>query len=125
MGSLLLGLYDTDGLLNHVGFTSSIKHDQLAALTARLEKLVQPPGFTGRAPGKPSRWSTKRSAQWRPLKPKLVVEVAYDQFTAGRFRHGTRLLRWRPDKTPRQCTFDQVAKAGSGSLRLLVRKTSS
>jgi ATP-dependent DNA ligase len=119
LGSLLLGLYDDDGKLNHVGFTSSIAQSEKAALTRRLEKLIKPPGFTGNAPGKPSRWSTERSAEWEPLRPKLVVEVQYDHFTGGRFRHGTRFLRWRPDKAPRQCTDEQVANTGAGPLKLL------
>ena len=55
-----------------------------------------------------SRWSTERSGEWQPLKPKLVVEVAYDHVTGDRFRHGTRLLRWRPDKAPAQCRMDQL-----------------
>ena len=108
VGSLLLGLYNEQGLLDHVGFTSSLKADEKKALTARLEKLIAPPGFTGDKPGGPSRWSTKRSSEWQPLKPKLVVEVCYDHFSGGRFRHGTRLMRWRPDKAPRQCTIEQV-----------------
>jgi ATP-dependent DNA ligase len=103
VGSLLLGLYDDNGLLNHVGFTSSLAQAEKKALTAKLKKLIGGPGFTGDAPGGPSRWSTKRSADWQPLKPKLVVEVSYDHFTGGRFRHGTQLLRWRPDKAPEQC----------------------
>jgi ATP-dependent DNA ligase len=109
VGSLLLGLYDEDGLLDHVGFTSSIADKERAALTARLEKLIEPPGFTGSAPGGPSRWNTKRSMAWEPLKPMLVAEVRYDQVTGRRFRHGTGFLRWRPDKDPKQCTFEQLA----------------
>lgn len=108
VGSLLLGLYDEQGQLNHVGFTSTIAHAERAALTRRLEALRAPPGFTGRSPGGPSRWSTERSAEWQPLKPTLVVEVSFDQVTDERFRHGTRLLRWRPDKAPRQCTLEQI-----------------
>jgi ATP-dependent DNA ligase len=108
VGSLLLGLYDTEGLLHHVGFTSSIAAADKPGLTQRLEKLIKPPGFTGDAPGGPSRWSTERSAEWQPLQPKLVVEVRYDHVTDDRFRHGTKLLRWRPDKSPRQCTFEQL-----------------
>jgi ATP-dependent DNA ligase len=119
VGSLLLGLYDDDGLLHHVGFTSSITRAEKAALTRKLEKLVQQPGFTGNAPGGPSRWSTERSTEWQPLKPKLVVEVEYDHFTGGRFRHGTRLVRWRPDKAPRQCRMEQVEQRGATSLKLL------
>jgi ATP-dependent DNA ligase len=108
VGSLLLGLYDDEGLLHHVGFTSSMKAEEKPKLTKKLEALIKPPGFTGRAPGGPSRWSTDRSAEWKPLAPKLVVEVRYDHFTGGRFRHGTKFLRWRPDKNPSQCKVDQV-----------------
>jgi ATP-dependent DNA ligase len=122
VGSLLLGLYDDDGLMHHVGFTSSMPHAERKALTAKLEKLIAGPGFTGKAPGGPSRWSTKRSSEWEPLKPKLVVEVEYDHFTGGRFRHGTRLVRWRPDKAPRQCKMEQVDQAGAASFKLLVGK---
>ena len=109
VGSLLLGLYDADGKLDHVGFTSSIPAAERPALTKRLEALRASPGFTGRAPGGPSRWSTERSGQWEPLKPELVVEVRFDHVTDRRFRHGTKLVRWRPDKAPRQCTFAQIA----------------
>ena len=109
VGSLLLGLFDDDGLLHHVGFTSALKAEDRPALTQRLEALVGPPGFTGNAPGGPSRWSSERSTQWQPLRHELVVEVRYDQVTARRFRHGTGLVRWRPDKDPRQCTFEQLA----------------
>src|SRR3954453_18038566 len=119
VGSLLLGLYDEEGLLNHVGFTSGIARTEKAALTKKLEKLIAPPGFTGKAPGGPSRWSTERSTKWEPLEPKLVVEVEYDHFTGGRFRHGTKLLRWRPDKAPRQCKMEQVNQTGAASLSLL------
>jgi ATP-dependent DNA ligase len=119
VGSLLLGLYDEAGLLNHVGFTSSLKAEEKPALTAKLKKLIAPPGFTGNRPGGPSRWSTKRSAKWQPLRPALVVEVCYDHFTGGRFRHGTRLLRWRPDKSPRQCTMDQVRQKKADLMKLL------
>jgi ATP-dependent DNA ligase len=109
VGSLLLGLYDADGLLHHVGFTSGFATAERKALLPRLAPLRKPPGFTGRAPGGPSRWSTERSAEWEPLEPRLVVEVSYDHFAGDRFRHATRFLRWRPDKAPRQCTLEQVA----------------
>ena len=115
IGSLLLGLYDRAGNLDHVGFCSSLKTEQRADLTPRLEALIQPPGFTGQAPGGPSRWSTERSAEWEPLKPSLVVEVQYDHFSQGRFRHGTKFLRWRPDKLPKQCTRDQVERRSRAS----------
>jgi len=109
VGSLLLGLYDDEGKLNHVGFTSTISNDERPALTRKLEKLKEPPGFTGDAPGGPSRWSTERSADWQPLRPELVAEVRFDHVTAGRFRHGTKFMRWRPDKAPRQCTCEQLS----------------
>ena len=109
IGSLLLGLYDDQGLLDHVGFTSAIPAKDRPALTRKLEKLIEPPGFTGNAPGGPSRWNTERTTHWQPLKPLLVIEVRYDQVTARRFRHGTGFVRWRPDKAPRQCTFQQLA----------------
>jgi ATP-dependent DNA ligase len=108
VGSLLLGLYDDEGLLHHVGFTSSFNEIEKKELTKKLEPLIAPPGFTGNKPGGPSRWSTKRTSEWEPLKTTLVVEVQYDHFTGGRFRHGTRFLRWRPDKKPKQCDFEQV-----------------
>jgi ATP-dependent DNA ligase len=119
MGSLLLGLYDDNSLLHHVGFTSSIARIDKPALTEKLEKLKGGPGFTGNAPGGPSRWSTERSAEWVPLKPKLVVEVCYDHFSGERFRHGTRLLRWRPDKAPEQCMIDQVKQKKANLVKLL------
>jgi ATP-dependent DNA ligase len=119
VGSLLLGLYGKDGLLHHVGFTSTIKREDKPALTKKLKALIAPPGFTGNAPGGPSRWSTERSGEWKPLKPKLVVEVCYDHFSGDRFRHGTRLLRWRPDKSPPQCTLDQVKQKKANLMALL------
>jgi len=119
VGSLLLGLYDDAGLLHHVGFTSSFARAEKAALTAKLEKLKGGSGFTGNAPGGPSRWSTERSAEWVPLRPKLVVEVCYDHFSGERFRHGTRLMRWRPDKAPEQCTIEQVKQKRADLMKLL------
>lgn len=108
VGSMLLGLYDADGRLDHVGFTSTITDAERPALTRKLEALAGGTGFTGDAPGGPSRWSTERSAEWTPLRPELVVEVRYDHVTGDRFRHGTKFLRWRPDKAPRQCTLAQL-----------------
>jgi ATP-dependent DNA ligase len=110
VGSLLLGLYNAEGLLDHVGFTSTIAASDRAALTKKLEAFRGGPGFTGDAPGGPSRWSTERSAEWVPLRPELVAEVRYDHVSGGRFRHGTKFLRWRPDKAPRQCTFEQIER---------------
>jgi len=108
VGSMLLGLYNKEGKLDHVGFTSTISDKERPALTKQLQALIEPPGFTGKAPGGPSRWSTERSGEWQPVKPKIVVEVRYDHVTGDRFRHGTRLVRFRPDKAPRQCTFEQI-----------------
>lgn len=108
IGSLLLGLYDESGLLNHVGFSSSFNREQRRELAKIVEPLIGPPGFSGHAPGGPSRWSSDRSAEWLPLESKLVCEVRYDHFSGGRFRHGTKFLRWRPEKKPRQCTDNQL-----------------
>jgi ATP-dependent DNA ligase len=111
VGSLLLGLYDDDGILHHVGFTSSFKALERKRITPMVQKLRGGDGFTGRAPGGPSRWSTKRSSEWVPVKPKLVVEVGYDHFTNGRFRHGAKFMRWRPEKAPAQCLLSQVSES--------------
>jgi ATP-dependent DNA ligase len=116
VGSVLLGLYDSEGLLHHVGFSSAIKTKDKPALTDRLEAAKSDRSFTGNAPGGPSRWSTRRSSEWQPVNLKYVVEVSYDHFTGGRFRHGTSILRWRPDKKPRQCTFEQVDQKIDGRL---------
>jgi ATP-dependent DNA ligase len=107
VGSLLLGLFDEAGALHHVGFTSAIPGDK-AELTKRLETMIEAPGFTGDAPGGPSRWANARSEEWQPLRHELIAEVRYDHVTGRRFRHGTRFLRWRPDKAPEQCRFDQL-----------------
>jgi ATP-dependent DNA ligase len=122
VGSLLLGVYDEAGKLNHVGFTSGIQANERAALTRKLEKLISPPGFDGDAPGGQSRWKSGSPRDWKPLRAELVVEVCYDHFTGGRFRHGTRLLRWRPDKAPRQCGYQQLPKPSS-ELRRLLKKS--
>src|SRR5215216_2417060 len=121
IGSLLLGLYGDDGLLHHVGFTSAFTREQRRELTKKFEALKKAPGFTGNAPGGPSRWSTERTGEWEPVNPKIVAEVAYDHFTGGRFRHGTKIVRWRSDKDPRQCTIDQVEHREGKSLKLLQR----
>jgi ATP-dependent DNA ligase len=119
IGSLLLGLYNDKGLLDHVGFSSSIRNEDRDQLTKKLEKIVEPPGFTGKAPGGLSRWSTKHSMEWQPVEPRLVAEVQFDHFTGGRFRHGTKFLRWRPEKDPRKCTMEQVRRENRSALDLL------
>ncbi len=113
VGSLLLGLYAPDGRLDYVGFTSGFSSAEKHTLVARLEALHAPASasFDGRAPGGPSRWNRGKSTQWQPLRPELVLEVSFDQVTGDRFRHGTRPLRWRPDKAPRTCTLDQIASS--------------
>jgi ATP-dependent DNA ligase len=121
VGSLLLGLYDDSGKLNHVGFSSSFNRAERGELKAILEPHEGGAGFTGNAPGGPSRWATERTAEWIPLAPKLVCEVRYDHFSGGRFRHGTKFLRWRPDKKPKACTYDQlVAAKGRNALTKLL-----
>jgi ATP-dependent DNA ligase len=117
VGSLLLGLYDDEGLLNHVGFTSSFTAGDRRQLKSVLRPYMDGPGFTGRAPGGPSRWSTERSGEWQPLQPKLVCEVRYDHFSGERFRHGTKFLRWRPEKSPQSCTYEQIEPSGGGEKR--------
>jgi ATP-dependent DNA ligase len=119
VGSLLLGLYDNEGRLHHVGFTSGLAKAEKPELTKKLEALIEPPGFTGAKPGGPSRWSTERSAEWKPLATKLVVEVQYDHFSGYRFRHGTKLIHWRPDKQPASCTLQQVERESQSPLTLL------
>ncbi len=119
VGSLLLGLYNDAGLLDHVGFTSGLAAADKESLTERLEALIEPPGFTGAAPGGPSRWSTERSTEWQPLAAKLVAEVQYDHFSGHRFRHGTKLLHWRPEKRPENCTIHQVQRESESALTLL------
>lgn len=119
VGSVLLGLYDDEGLLHHVGFSSGIRAEERPALTKRLEAITTARSFTGNTPGGPSRWSTRRSAQWQPVKPKFVVEVTYDHFTGGRFRHGTAIQRWRPDKKPSQCTMEQLKQKSVSLAKLL------
>ena len=118
IGSLLLGLYNDAHKLDHVGFIAGFGGSERAQLTRLVLVLRGGSGFTGDAPGGPSRWSTERSALWKPVKPKLVVEVQYDQVSGRRFRHGTRFVRWRPDKKPTDCTFYQLRQEARPS-RLL------
>jgi ATP-dependent DNA ligase len=123
VGWLLLGLYDDDGRLDHVGFAASFTAEERRALVPIVEALIEPPGFTGNAPGGPSRWSPERSSEWQPRRPTLVCEVRYDHFSGGRFRHGTRFLRWRPDQAPAQCTYAQLDPPGDAAAQAaLARK---
>ena len=111
VGSLLLGLYAADGRLDYVGFTSGFSAAEKRAVLARLRPLDAKASFEGRTPGGPSRWNRGKSTEWQAVRPELVLEVAFDQVTAGRFRHGTRPLRWRPDKSPRSCGLEQIAQS--------------
>src|SRR5690606_1974701 len=118
-----LGLFDEEGLLHQVGHTSAFGAPEGRAMLEVLEALVEEPGFTGNAPGGPSRWSRGRENEWVPVRPKIVVEVRYDHASGGRFRHATKLLRLRPDKTPEQCAFEQIRRTGADALTLLRRGT--
>jgi len=122
VSSLLLGLYDADGRLEHVGITSSFSEEQRARLLATLRPLVTPleghpweHGFLlagspiGRLRGSAGRWTPEMVRDWLPVRPELVCEVAYDQLDGGRFRHPARFLRWRPDREPESCTTEQLA----------------
>jgi ATP-dependent DNA ligase len=116
VASLLLGLYDDAGLLHHVGFVGSMVASDRKNAAELLKPIVEPPGFTGAAPGGPSRWR-REATEWFPVRPEIVVEVSFDHVTARRFRHATRLLRWRPDKSARQCTMEQLLDPKESSNR--------
>jgi ATP-dependent DNA ligase len=113
LGSLLLGLYDDQGTMHYVGHTSSFDVATRRQLLIQLEPLrVEPSSdMMGRMPGGPSRWSRGRETEWESIRPELVCEVAYEKLQSGRFRHATRFIRWRPDKPPELCGFDQIASA--------------
>jgi ATP-dependent DNA ligase len=109
VGSLLLGLYNKNGELDHIGFSSSFTREERRKLKSILKPYMGGEGFSGKAPGGPSRWTRDaRDTEWFSLKPKLVGEFQYDHFSGGRFRHGTKFLRWRPEKRPEQCTMEQI-----------------
>jgi ATP-dependent DNA ligase len=125
LGSLLLGLYDKKGTMHYVGHTSSFSAAERKELIAKLKPLTTEilesewKANPGRMPGGPSRWSRgKQEAEWVAVRPELVCEVAYDKLEAGeRFRHATRFLRWRTDKPPGKCGFDQIASAAEFDVR--------
>lgn len=124
VGSLLLGLYDDDGVLHHVGVSASFPMKRRAELVHELEpyrmseaELDDHPWAqwakaeaheSARLPGAQSRWNAGKDLSWQPLRPELVVEVAYDHMQGDRFRHTAQFRRWRPDRDPRSCTYEQV-----------------
>lgn len=120
IGAILLGLYDAEGRLVFTGHSSTFTAAERKELVPILEALKGNNPFEVRVPGGPSRWASERSSEWTPVEPKLVCEVRYDAFTQGRFRHGTKFLRWRPDKKPESCTIDQVTAEGSPRLGTLL-----
>ena len=109
IGSLLLGLYDRDGTLHYVGHTSSFKAKERRELLERLHELEGDGSFGGgRSPGGQSRWTGGRDTSWVSLRPELVCEVGFDRLLGGRFRHAVTFLRWRTDREPASCSFDQL-----------------
>jgi ATP-dependent DNA ligase len=109
ISTLLLGLYDDDGELDFVGHCSGFPAPVRRELEVELPKLKAPGQLSDkRIPGGQSRWSRGKELDWNPVKPKLVCEVRFDKLEGNRFRHGTRFLRFRPDKDPGDCTWDQV-----------------
>ena len=108
IGSLLLGLYDENGDLDYVGFTSGFSSAEKKSLLKKLTEIKTDGSFTGRTPGGPSRWNRGKDTAWVPIEPSIVLEVEFDHVSGGRFRHGTRPVRFRPDKSPKQCTMEQL-----------------
>lgn len=112
VGSLLLGLYTPAGELHFIGHCSGFGNEDRRALLERLEPLRQDDSFgqEARRPGGVSRWTGDKDLSWVPVRPDLVMEVSYDQLSGERFRHATRFERWRPDKEPAECGFDQLER---------------
>jgi len=109
---LLLGLYDDEGLLNFIG-SAPLKAAEGKRLAGIIGALIQPPRFTGRLPGEVGMQFGRTLKEWHPVAAKLVAEVQYGHFTAGRFRHGAKFLRWRPDKDSTACTVSQVHRVAN------------
>ena len=112
IGSLLLGLYASGGSLAFIGHCSGFSNHDRVELLERFSALKDDASFGDdvRAPGGESRWSAGKDLSWVPVKPGVVIEISYDQLTGDRFRHATRFERWRPDKDPEDCTFDQLER---------------
>jgi len=112
VGSLLLGLFDSDGVLHLAGHTSSFSAQERRDLVQLLTPLTGGQSFGhGRTPGAPSRWSREKDAAWTAVTPSLVCEVSFDHLQGQRFRHAARFRRWRPDRDPSTCTYDQLTPA--------------
>ena len=127
LGALLLGLYDKKGTIHYVGHTSSFSAGEKRELLKRLSPMreAKSPEHMGRAPGGLSRWSHGKDADWEPIRPELVCEVSYDKLQAGqRFRHATGFIRWRPDKPPQACGFDQIVSAARFDVGAIFAATS-
>jgi ATP-dependent DNA ligase len=124
IGSLLLGLYDEHGVLHHVGHTTSMSTEEKKALLEKLKPLEEGADSfgRGRTPGTPSRWSSGKELSWIQLRPELVCEVTFDYMQGDRFRHAAGFLRWRLDKAPQQCTYDQLSRPQSFSLEEVIRQ---
>jgi len=123
VGSMLLGLYDEEGTLHHVGVCASFPVKQRAALVEELAPLrvdaveghpwqgwAEAQG-EGRMPGAGNRWNAKKDMSWEPVRAERVLEVEFDQLQSGRFRRVARFIRWRPDRDPESCTYDQLEVA--------------
>jgi ATP-dependent DNA ligase len=122
LGSLLLGLYDDAATMHFVGHTSSFNAAAKREVLAKLEPLRGEGAFgDGRMPGGPSRWTGERELAWISVRPEIVCEVSFDHLQGPRFRHAARFLRWRPDKDPAECTFDQLEPPQPFSLADIVR----
>jgi ATP-dependent DNA ligase len=121
VGSLLLGLYDGDGVFHHVGHTSSFSAAEKRELVQTLAPFEGGESFGhGRTPGTPSRWTRDKEADWTALRPELVCEVSFDHLQGQRFRHAARFLRWREDRDARSCTYDQLTPADAFRLTDIV-----
>jgi ATP-dependent DNA ligase len=123
IGSLLLGLYNDDGELHFIGHCSGFSDHDRVELLKQFEQLRSEEsfGFEARMPGAESRWSGGKDLSWTPVQPGVVVQISYDQLTGGRFRHATRLERWRPDKNAEDCTMEQLERPeGPGFAEVVV-----
>jgi ATP-dependent DNA ligase len=126
VGSLLLGLYDGEGILHLVGHTSSFKADEKRRLAEEMRPLITDDdehGFgKGRMPGAPSRWTGAKDLTWVRLRPERVCEVTFDHLQGDRFRHAATFVRWRTDKLPKDCTFDQIEETPPYELLEIFKK---